>query len=73
MFPSNLPQTSGCRWDHLERNGKMVEMEGEEAFNIALRAWAKWVDHSIDPSRTRVFFRSVSPEHKRCYTYFEQQ
>ncbi|TKW15350.1 hypothetical protein SEVIR_5G232300v4 [Setaria viridis] len=57
-------------WDHLERNGKMVEMEGEEAFNIALRAWAKWVDHSIDPSRTRVFFRSVSPEHKSvnwCY------
>ncbi|KAL6842552.1 hypothetical protein ACP4OV_027396 [Aristida adscensionis] len=57
-------------WDHLERDGKMVEMAGEEAFNRALRTWARWVDHNIDPSRTRVFFRSVSPEHKSvnwCY------
>ncbi|KAL6615581.1 hypothetical protein ACP70R_037851 [Stipagrostis hirtigluma subsp. patula] len=57
-------------WDHLERDGKMVEMAGEEAFNRALRTWARWVDHNVDPSRTRVFFRSVSPEHKSvnwCY------
>ncbi|PUZ55841.1 hypothetical protein GQ55_5G244500 [Panicum hallii var. hallii] len=57
-------------WDHLERDGKMVEMAGEEAFNRALRTWARWVDRNIDPSRTRVFFRSVSPEHKSvnwCY------
>ncbi|KAF8696896.1 hypothetical protein HU200_036538 [Digitaria exilis] len=57
-------------WDHHERDGKMVEMAGEEAFNRALRTWARWVDSNIDPSRTRVFFRSVSPEHKSvnwCY------
>ncbi|XP_047057155.1 protein trichome birefringence-like 28 [Lolium rigidum] len=57
-------------WDHLERNGVHVEMEGEEAFNRALRTWAKWVDHNIDPTRTKVFFRSISPEHKSanwCY------
>ncbi|CAL4962653.1 unnamed protein product [Urochloa decumbens] len=57
-------------WDHLERDGKMVDMAGEEAFNRALRTWARWVDRNIDPSRTRVFFRSVSPEHKSvnwCY------
>ncbi|CAO2179223.1 unnamed protein product [Urochloa humidicola] len=57
-------------WDHLERDGKMVEMAGEEAFNRALRTWARWVNRNIDPSRTRVFFRSVSPEHKSvnwCY------
>lgn len=40
-------------------------MEGEEAFNRALRTWARWVDDNIDPTRTRVFFRSISPEHKR--------
>jgi hypothetical protein len=51
----------------------MVEMAGEEAFNRALRTWARWVDRNIDPSRTRVFFRSVSPEHKRYYTHFQQQ
>ncbi|KAG2590071.1 protein trichome birefringence-like 1 [Panicum virgatum] len=57
-------------WDHLERDGKTVEMAGEEAFNRALRTWARWVDRNIDPTRTRVFFRSVSPEHKSvnwCY------
>ncbi|KQK08717.1 hypothetical protein BRADI_2g43447v3 [Brachypodium distachyon] len=52
-------------WDHLERNGVHVKMDGEEAFNRALRTWARWVDHNVDPTRTRVFFRSVSPEHKR--------
>ncbi|XP_006646096.1 protein trichome birefringence-like 3 [Oryza brachyantha] len=57
-------------WDHLERDGKQVEMGGEEAFNRALRTWARWVDQSVDTARTRVFFRSVSPEHKSenwCY------
>ncbi|KAL5228965.1 hypothetical protein ABZP36_017230 [Zizania latifolia] len=57
-------------WDHLERDGKLVEMEGEEAFDMALRTWARWVDHNVDAARTRVFFRSVSPEHKSenwCY------
>ncbi|XP_062205235.1 protein trichome birefringence-like 42 [Phragmites australis] len=57
-------------WDHLERDGKMVDMAGEEAFNRALRTWARWVDHNVDRGRTRVFFRSISPEHKSvngCY------
>ncbi|KAF0898630.1 hypothetical protein E2562_008207 [Oryza meyeriana var. granulata] len=52
-------------WDHLERDGKLVEMGGEAAFNMALTTWARWVDHNVDTARTRVFFRSVSPEHKR--------
>nr|CAB3477612.1 unnamed protein product [Digitaria exilis] len=60
-------------WDNFERDGKKVEMAGGEAFNRALRTWARWVDSNIDPSRTRVFFRSVSPEHKRYYKYFKQQ
>uniref|UniRef100_A0A0E0JL56 Uncharacterized protein n=1 Tax=Oryza punctata TaxID=4537 RepID=A0A0E0JL56_ORYPU len=57
-------------WDHLERDGKPVEMGGEEAFNRALRTWATWVDENVDSARTRVFFRSISPEHKSenwCY------
>lgn len=54
-----------CRWDHLEADGKPVEMGGEEAFNQALGTWASWVDQNVDSARTRVFFRSISPEHKR--------
>jgi hypothetical protein len=52
-------------WDHLEADGKPVEMGGEEAFNQALGTWASWVDQNVDSARTRVFFRSISPEHKR--------
>ncbi|XP_042395334.1 protein trichome birefringence-like 1 isoform X1 [Zingiber officinale] len=39
-------------------------MEPAETFNRALRTWAHWVDRNIDPRRTAVFFRSISPEHK---------
>lgn len=58
---------SGCRWNYFERREQLTEaMEANEAFNRALRTWARWVDGSVDPAKTTVFFRSVSPEHKRC-------
>ncbi|THU72742.1 hypothetical protein C4D60_Mb04t15400 [Musa balbisiana] len=60
-------------WNYLERSEELMEdMEAEEAFQRALRTWAQWVDRNVDPGRTAVFFRSISPEHKRenlhwCY------
>ncbi|CAD5173431.1 unnamed protein product [Musa acuminata subsp. malaccensis] len=60
-------------WNYFERREQLTEaMEANEAFNRALRTWARWVDGSVDPAKTTVFFRSVSPEHKRenlhwCY------
>ena len=48
----------------------LVKMEGEEAFSRALRTWARWVDHNVEQTRTRVFFRSVSPEHKGYAHFF---
>ncbi|RZS06195.1 hypothetical protein BHM03_00036821 [Ensete ventricosum] len=54
-------------WNYIERREQLTEeMEPNEAFNRALRTWARWVDHSVDHTKTTVFFRSVSPEHKRC-------
>lgn len=32
--------------------------------------WAYWIDLNVDPAKTTVIFRSISPEHKReqwCY------
>ncbi|KAJ8486707.1 hypothetical protein OPV22_019192 [Ensete ventricosum] len=60
-------------WDYFEGSEQLMEdMEAEEAFQRALRTWAQWVDRNVDPGRTAVFFRSISPEHKRenlhwCY------
>lgn len=45
-------------------------MEIESAFNMGIRTWANWIDRNVDISKTTVFFRSISPEHKGkqwCY------
>jgi hypothetical protein len=62
--PATLSLGPLFSWDHLERDGKKVDMAGKETFNRALTTWARWIDDNVDQSRTRVFFRSVSPEHK---------
>ncbi|XP_020105585.1 protein trichome birefringence-like 40 [Ananas comosus] len=57
-------------WDWYERRGRAAEMGEYEAFNRAFRTWARWVGQSVDTAHTRVFFRSISPEHKLenwCY------
>ncbi|XP_031491087.1 xylan O-acetyltransferase 1-like [Nymphaea colorata] len=52
-------------WDFLEKEGILVEdMDVEDAFKMAMQTWAKWIDGNVNPSKTTVFFRSISPEHK---------
>ena len=38
------------------------------AYQKGLTTWAKWVDLNLDPHKTRVIFRSVSPRHNRYHT-----
>ncbi|ONK69879.1 uncharacterized protein A4U43_C05F27810 [Asparagus officinalis] len=66
----------GCdipRWDYYEHDGKLVEeMDGDSAFEAGLNTWANWIDRMVNPNKTRVFFRSISPQHTRynlhwCY------
>lgn len=54
-----------CRWKYYEQRGELVDIEGDKAFEIGLRTWAHWVDRNVDHTKTTVFFRSISPEHKR--------
>lgn len=35
------------------------------AYEKALNTWAKWVDTNVDPTKTRVFFQGVSPDHNK--------
>ncbi|CAH2067836.1 unnamed protein product [Thlaspi arvense] len=51
-------------WKYFQVGDKIEEeMNRMEAFKIALTTWANWVDHNIDPSKTRVFYQGVSPVH----------
>lgn len=41
------------------------ELDAPVAYRIALKTWANWVDSTIDPNKTRVFFTTMSPTHMR--------
>ncbi|XP_014516142.1 protein trichome birefringence-like 3 [Vigna radiata var. radiata] len=41
------------------------ELENQIAYNLGLRTWANWVDSTVDPNKTRVFFTTMSPTHTR--------
>ncbi|XP_065870279.1 protein trichome birefringence-like 30 isoform X2 [Euphorbia lathyris] len=41
------------------------EMEQHVAFESSLNTWANWIDTNVDPTRTSVFFSTMSPIHDR--------
>lgn len=53
-----------CRWDYMGEGGMYyMDMDRQSAFQKGLTTWANWVDLNVDPTRTRVFFQSISPTH----------
>ncbi|KAG4996938.1 hypothetical protein AAZX31_10G106500 [Glycine max] len=64
-------QTSS--WDYyLEGNNLTRNMNPMVAYQKGLSTWARWVDQNLNPRRTEVIFRSMSPRHNRengwkCY------
>ncbi|KAJ7963866.1 Trichome birefringence-like family [Quillaja saponaria] len=51
-------------WDFIQEGNKIYkDMDRLVAFEKALNTWAKWVDDNVDPTKTRVFFQGVSPDH----------
>ncbi|KAL5735171.1 hypothetical protein ACOSP7_033032 [Xanthoceras sorbifolium] len=60
-------------WDYyMEGKSMFKDMNPMIAYQKGLSTWAKWVSLNLDPRRTRVIFRSMSPRHNRengwkCY------
>ncbi|KAK2996463.1 hypothetical protein RJ639_047660 [Escallonia herrerae] len=61
-------------WTHSDKSSWDLTMEGNTVFRNSnpivayekgLFTWAKWVDLNLDPRKTRVIFRSMSPRHNR--------
>ncbi|KAL9433062.1 hypothetical protein AB3S75_027971 [Citrus x aurantiifolia] len=51
-------------WDYIqEGNNIQKDMDRLAAFNKGLTTWGKWVDSSVDPTTTKVFFQGISPTH----------
>lgn len=36
------------------------------AFKVALATWKSWVENTVNPNRTKVFFRTFESTHWRC-------
>ncbi|KAF7847360.1 hypothetical protein BT93_L3051 [Corymbia citriodora subsp. variegata] len=51
-------------WDYIQE-GKQIykDMDRMVAFEKALTTWGRWVDASIDPAKSKVFFQGISPSH----------
>ncbi|XP_023539740.1 protein trichome birefringence-like 36 [Cucurbita pepo subsp. pepo] len=72
-------------WDYYMEGQNMYKyLNPMVAYEKGLTTWAKWVDLNLNPEKTRVIFRSMSPRHNRdngwkCYNqrqplaYFSHQ
>ncbi|XP_043688380.1 protein trichome birefringence-like 43 [Telopea speciosissima] len=61
-------------WDYIQEGNKYYkDMDRLAAYEKGLSTWAKWVDSNVDPSRTRVFFQGVSPDHMNGSDWNEPQ
>jgi len=45
------------------------EFDTPVAYKLALKTWANWVDSTINPNKTRVFFTTMSPTHTRSFSH----
>ncbi|XP_077214763.1 protein trichome birefringence-like 33 [Tasmannia lanceolata] len=47
----------------------ITQMETVDAYQMALKTMAKWVEKNMDPHKTRVFFTSMSPSHEKSVNW----
>lgn len=53
-------------WDYIQDGSTIsTDMDRLTAFYKGLTTWARWVDLTVDPTKTQVFFQGISPTHYR--------
>ncbi|KAG6661610.1 hypothetical protein I3843_03G180500 [Carya illinoinensis] len=59
------------RWELFQYRGKLwKDMKIRSAFLKAMKTWSRWIDHNVDKSSTKVFFRGLTALHyskEWCY------
>ncbi|CAM8937405.1 unnamed protein product [Rhodiola kirilowii] len=51
-------------WDYMEDKSMLYkDMNRLIAYYKGLTTWGRWVNKNIDPSKTKVFFQGISPNH----------
>ncbi|GFP79714.1 protein trichome birefringence-like 38 [Phtheirospermum japonicum] len=51
-------------WDFVQYGSTITkDMNRLAAFARGLTTWARWVDQNVDPSKTKVYFQGISPDH----------
>jgi len=61
------------RWDYyMEGKSIITKMNPMVAYQKGLSTWARWVDLNLNPRKTRVIFRSMSPRHNRYNIIFQK-
>ncbi|KAK6133477.1 hypothetical protein DH2020_032770 [Rehmannia glutinosa] len=53
-------------WDFIQDGSTVTkDMDRLVAFYKGLTTWGRWVEQNVDPSKTKVFFQGISPNHYR--------
>ncbi|KAK3032858.1 hypothetical protein RJ639_037035 [Escallonia herrerae] len=59
------PNMKLLRGSFEDTNVTYEDVEVQLSYNMALRTWSDWLDIHINRTKTRVFFMSLSPYHKK--------
>ena len=58
------------RWDYYKDGNKLYKaMNLMVAYERGLTTWAEWVEINLDPSKTKVIFRTSSPRSTTSLSY----